>query len=82
MAILKTKQVIKPKTQKIVLKDRFVSTLSEKEIAKFRSQQQSVEETLRTPKSLDQPLQVTIDQGIELAKQHNRKIATEAVRGL
>ncbi len=79
---LKTRRIIKPKKNDVCLRDPYRSKLTPKETKKFRQDAAISQETLKAPRILNQSVDETIDQGVELAKQHNRKIASEALLNL
>ena len=76
--------MIKNLTQRIVLKDRFVSCISEEEIRKFKKQAQITNPANYSKKIMpDKTLDEVINMGIEQMKKDWFKIATEeVVKGL
>lgn len=77
--------LIKKLTKKrIVLKDRFVSCISEEEIRKFKKQAQITNPANYSKKIMpDKTLDEVINMGIEQMKKDGFKIATEeVVKGL
>ena len=76
--------LIKKLTQRIVLKDRFVSSISEEEIQKFKKQAQITNPANYSKKIMpDKTLDEVINMGIEQMKKDGFRIATdEVIKGL